>query len=307
MKTMKRWRTCFAATVLLLGGRVALAQQTPAMASAGEIFNQSKWEEAAAAYTAITAKDPKNGAAWQNLGECLLQEHKHKEAVAAFEQAIAAGFRPVLNQVNVARVYGDAKDRAKALVELQKVIDSGNGGRMRPVVLSSSEFAQWKDDAEFQKLVKEMAPCRSQEYRQFDFWVGDWDVHTPNGPSVGHNVVTLEQDGCLLVEHWTASSGGQTGTSFNYYDVRDKKWHQLYLDNSGNAGAFPAMAGNLAEGKMVLLTDEKQVPASRWTWYVLGPGRVRQMAEQSSDGQKTWNIVWDSVYEKVGAGAPSSK
>ena len=58
---------------------------------------------------------------------------------------------------------------------------------------------------------------------------------------------------------------------------------------------------------MVLLTDEKQVPASRWTWYVLGPGRVRQMAEQSSDGQKTWNIVWDSVYEKVEAAAPSSK
>jgi Tetratricopeptide repeat len=307
MKTMKRWQTCFAATVMLVGGSVVVAQQTPAMASAGELFNQSKWEEAAAAYRAITVKEPKNGAAWQNLGECLLQEHHHEEALAAFQQAIAAGFRPVLNQVNVARVYGDAKDRAKAVTELQKVIDSGNGGRMRPVVLSSSEFAQWMGDAEFQKLVEKMAPCRSPEYRQFDFWVGDWDVHAPNGPSVGHNVVTLEQDGCLLVEHWTASSGGQTGTSFNYYDVRDKKWHQLYLDNSGNAAAFPAMAGNLAEGKMVLLTDEKQVPASRWTWYVLGSGRVRQMAEQSSDGQKTWNIVWDSVYEKVEAAAPSSK
>jgi len=129
----------------------------------------------------------------------------------------------------------------------------------------------------------------------------------PNGPSVGRNVVTLEQDGCLLVEHWTALNGGQTGTSFNYYDVRDKKWHQLYLDNSGNAGAFPAMAGNLVDGKMVLLTDEKQMPVSRWTWYVLGPGKVRQMAEQSNDGQKTWRIVWDSVYEKVEAGASSSK
>ena len=307
MKTMKRWQTCFAATVMIVSGSVVAAQQTPTMASAGELFNQSNWEEAAAAYRTITVKEPKNGAAWQNLGECLLQEHKHKEAVSAFKHAIAAGFRPVLNQVNVARVYGDAKDHAKALVELQKVIDSGNGGRIRPVVLSSTEFAQWKDDAEFQKLVEKMAPCRSPEYRQFDFWVGHWDVRAPNGPSVGHNVVTLEQDGCLLVEHWTASSGGQTGTSFNYYDVRDKKWHQLYLDNSGNAGAFPAMAGNLVDGKMVLRTDEKQMPVSRWTWYVLGPGKVRQMAEQSSDGQKTWNIVWDSVYAKAEAGASPSK
>jgi hypothetical protein len=307
MKTMKRWQTFFVATVMVVRGSVAVAEQTPTMASAGELFNQSKWEEAAAAYIAITAKEPKNGAAWQNLGECLLQERKHEEAVAAFEHAIAVGFGPVLNQVNVARVYGDAKDRAKALAELQKMIDSGSGGRMRPVVLASIEFAQWKDDAEFQKLVEKMAPCRSPEYRQFNFWVGDWDVHAPNGPSVGRNVVTLEQDGCLLVEHWTALSGGQTGTSFNYYDVRDKKWHQLYLDNSGNAGAFPAMAGNLVDGKMVLLTDEKQMPVSRWTWYVLGPGKVRQMAEQSNDGQKTWSIVWDSVYEKVEAGASSSK
>jgi len=307
MKTMTRWQTCFTAMVMVVSGSVLIAQQTPTMDSAGELFNQSKWEEAAAAYGAITAKEPKNGAAWQNLGECLLKAHKHEEAVAAFEHAIAAGFRPVQNQVNVARVYGDAKDRAKAMVELQKMIDSGTGGRMRPVVLSSIEFAQWKDDAEFQKLVEKRAPCRSPEYRQFDFWVGDWDVHAPNGPSVGHNVVTLEQDGCLIVEHWTASSGGQTGTSFNYYDVRDKKWHQLYLDNSGNAGAFPAMAGNLVDGKMVLLTDEKQMPVSRWTWYVLVPGKVRQMAEQSNDGQKTWSIVWDSVYEKVEAGASSSK
>jgi hypothetical protein len=304
---MKRWKTCFAVMVMVVSGSVVDAQQTPTMASAGELFNQSKWEEAAAAYRAITAKEPKNGAAWQNLGECLLQEHKHRDAVAAFEHAIAAGFRPVLNQVNVARVYGDAKNRAKALAELQKAIDSGNGGRIRPVVLSSMEFAQWKDDAEFQKLVEKMAPCRSPEYRQFDFWVGDWDVSAPNGPSVGHNVVKLEQDGCLLVEHWTASSGGQTGTSFNYYDVRDKRWHQLYIDNSGDAGAFPAMAGNLVDGKMVLLTDEKQTPVSRWTWYVLEPGKVRQMAEQSSDGQKTWNIVWDSVYAKGEAGAFASK
>jgi hypothetical protein len=141
--------------------------------------------------------------------------------------------------------------------------------------------------------------CQSPEYRKFDFWVGDWDVHSPNGgPTIGHNLVTVEQDGCLIIEHWKASTANQTGTSFNYYDVRDKKWHQLYLDNSGNAGAFPAMAGNLAKDKMVLISDASQSTVFRWTWYVLEPGKVRQMAEQSSDGQKTWKITWDSVYVK---------
>src|SRR5271169_1407053 len=74
MKTMRRWQTRFAAMLMVVGGSVVVAQQTPTMASAGELFNQSKWDEAAAAYSAITMKEPKNGAAWQNLGECLLQE-----------------------------------------------------------------------------------------------------------------------------------------------------------------------------------------------------------------------------------------
>jgi tetratricopeptide repeat protein len=310
-KMSELWRTCFAATIIclcsLIGGGATVAQQTAAMEKANELFNQSKWEEAGAAYKALTENDSGNGAAWQNLGECLLQRHKDPEAAAAFEHAIATQYRVALNQVNLARAYADAKEPTKALAELEKVVDSGKGGQMRPVVLSSSEFTQWKDDAEFQKLVEKMAPCRSAEYRQFDFWVGDWDVQAPNGASVGHNLVTLEQEGCLLVEHWTASSGGQTGTSFNYYDVRDKKWHQLYLDNSGNAGAFPAMAGSLVDGKMVLLTDETQKTVWRWKWYVLGPGKVRQMAEQSSDGEKTWSVVWDSVYVKIQGAANGSK
>jgi len=123
-------------------------------------------------------------------------------------------------------------------------------------------------------------------------------VRSPAGPVVGTNDVTLEQEGCLIVEHWKSSEGVQTGSSFNYYDIRVMKWHQLYIDNSGNAGTFPAMAGTLQEGKMVLLTDEKDGTVSRWTWYTVKPGEVRQMAEQTTDGGKHWNTTWDSTYLK---------
>jgi hypothetical protein len=300
MRDWRRWRA--SALLALVSFSTRATQQSPEMTRAGELLNASKWVEAEAAYRTIIAREDGNGAAWSNLGESLLQQHKRPEAIEAFEKAIAAGFRPVLNQINVARVYGDAKDKPKVLAELQKVVASGAGGQMRPLVLSSAEFASLKGDSDFQKLLDAMLPCRTPEYHQFDFWIGQWDVYAPDsGPLVGHNSVTAEQDGCLLVEHWTASSGGQTGTSFNYYDVRDRKWHQVYIDNSGNAGAFPAMAGNLAQGKMVLLTDRETKPLSRWTWYVLEPGKVRQMAEQSSDGGKTWAITWDSVYVKAGS------
>jgi len=284
--------------VSLFSAATARGQQAPAIQAANELFQQSKWSDAAKAYTDITVRDPKNGPAWTNLGESLLQLHKPEASAQAFQHAIQAGFRPVLNQVNAARAYAEAHDRAKVLTLLQQVVDSGNGGRMRPIILSSTEFSSLSGDPDFQKLLDQMRPCTTAEYRQFDFWVGDWDVQVQGQPA-GHNLVTLEQDGCLLVEHWKASTGGQTGTSFNYYDVRDKKWHQLYLDNSGNAGAFPAMAGDLVGDKMILVTDPKVSPVSRWTWYVVGPGKVRQMAEQSTDGQKTWSVIWDSIYVKT--------
>jgi hypothetical protein len=41
---------------------------------------------------------------------------------------------------------------------LQKVFDSGYGGQLRPLVISSPEFAVWKDDPEFTALVEKMAP-----------------------------------------------------------------------------------------------------------------------------------------------------
>jgi tetratricopeptide repeat protein len=295
---MARFRVFSLVFLCLCFSLVAAAQQSPAMQAASELFNQSRWPEAAKAYADITLREPQNGAAWTNLGESLLQQHKAEAAAEAFQHAIRAGFRPVLNQVNVARAYADTHDRAKVLAILQQVVDSGNGGRLRPIILSSTEFSSMTGDADFQQLLDKMRPCTSAEYRQFDFWIGDWDVQV-QGQSAGHNLVTLEQDGCLLVEHWKASTGGQTGSSFNYYDVRDKKWHQLYIDNSGNAGAFPAMDGSLVGGKMVLYTDGKVSPVSRWTWYVVAPGKVRQMAEQSADGQKTWNITWDSIYVKT--------
>src|SRR5262249_27132971 len=102
---MARFRTlCILSCIsLLISVSAAHAQQSPAMQAAGELFNQSKWPEAAKAYTDITAKDPRNGAAWTNLGESLLQQHKPEAAVDAFQHAVKAGFRPALNQVNIAR------------------------------------------------------------------------------------------------------------------------------------------------------------------------------------------------------------
>src|SRR5436190_24339821 len=43
--------------------------------------------------------------------------------------------------------------------------------------------------------------CDAPEYRQFDFWAGEWDVTSAaNGSAAGTNSVTRTLDGCVLQE-----------------------------------------------------------------------------------------------------------
>src|SRR5215212_10231140 len=91
-------------------------------------------------------------------------------------------------------------------------------------------------------------PCQSSEHRQFDFWVGHWDVFGPAGKKVGENTIELIGDGCALLEQWTGN-GGSTGKSLNIYDKVDRRWHQTWVDNSGT---LLMLAGQLVGRSMVM-------------------------------------------------------
>ena len=75
--------------------------------------------------------------------------------------------------------------------------------------------------------------CNSAAHRQFDFWVGDWTV-TDSARTVtyGSNLVTREEAGCLVHEHWAGSKGG-TGQSFNFHEPRTGKWEQVWVAAGG--------------------------------------------------------------------------
>ena len=142
--------------------------------------------------------------------------------------------------------------------------------------------------------------CKGAVHRQFDFWVGDWDVTTQDGKPAGKNVIKVIQDGCALQENWTGASGG-TGTSINY--VNGGRWHQLWVSNRGDA--FPLeMSGGLQGAAMVMTgdyvrPDGKRVKA-RMRWQPLEQG-LRQIWENSEDGGVTWTTVFDGVYKRASA------
>ena len=56
--------------------------------------------------------------------------------------------------------------------------------------------------------------CASPEYRQFDFWLGDWDVFDMGSTNrTAHVRVESILDGCVLREHYEDGSG-TVGESF---------------------------------------------------------------------------------------------
>lgn len=140
--------------------------------------------------------------------------------------------------------------------------------------------------------------CQAAEYRQFDFWVGEWAVTTPQGKPAGSNRIERIIGGCVLQEHWSSSNGGD-GTSLNMWSAADGLWHQVWMDAGGN---MLELAGKL-EGTRMVLTGTHPTPGKpgvltteRVTWTPLEGGAVRQLWEASADGGKTWTTQFDGLY-----------
>ena len=89
--------------------------------------------------------------------------------------------------------------------------------------------------------------CPAEVRRQFDFWVGNWDV-TVGGKPAGENRIERILEGCALLENWSGA-GGMSGKSLNFYDPPAQQWHQTWVDDRGGS---LGLDGTFAGGSMVL-------------------------------------------------------
>jgi len=141
--------------------------------------------------------------------------------------------------------------------------------------------------------------CDAAEFRQFDYWVGDWVVTHISGREVGRNSIQLEQKGCVAVERWTSIDGG-TGVSMNFYDTVARAWTQVWI----SPGIVLTMKGGLVDGAMVLegplhYVKDGRATLLRGTWTPLPDGRVRQHFVESADQGKIWVDWFDGYYSRL--------
>lgn len=149
-----------------------------------------------------------------------------------------------------------------------------------------------------QEAAAQEAPCQGPEHRQFDFWIGDWEVRGASSDRLaGTNEISTILGGCVLLESYTTPTGYQ-GQSFNAYDPATGMWHQTWVDNTGLV--LKIDGGLDDEGRMVLtgpgVDQQGNEILNRITWTPHEDGSVQQTWATSADDGATWNTVFDGIY-----------
>lgn len=134
--------------------------------------------------------------------------------------------------------------------------------------------------------------CTTPEYRQFDFWIGDWDVfERGTSRKAADVVVKTDLQGCAITEEYRDESG-LLGKSTSSYDSRTKTWQQTWTTNHGE---LLVVHGTLRGGVMTLegwLHSGTAESLVRAIW-APEPDGVHHAAERSADGGKTWTSWFD--------------
>ncbi len=140
--------------------------------------------------------------------------------------------------------------------------------------------------------------CSGPEHRQFDFWLGDWQVTDTTGAHLGENAITRVASGCGLLESWKSGRSGYEGNSLNWYDEGTGQWKQVWV----GLDLYLTLSGGIEGDRMVLsgerITDDGMV-VDRITWIPLDDGRVRQLWDTSKNGGVTWEPAFDGIYARV--------
>ena len=146
------------------------------------------------------------------------------------------------------------------------------------------------------------SPCTSNPvYRQFDFWIGDWEAYGLNGKKAGDSKIELILDSCIVLENWKSAGSNYSGKSFNTFNSTTAQWQQTWVDNMG--GTTEYLEGRFDNNRMMFLTkpfsfSKDTMATRRLSFYKLSDDKVRQHGEITKDNGATWKTEYDLEYRR---------
>ncbi|MCB9649511.1 MAG: hypothetical protein H6730_23360 [Deltaproteobacteria bacterium] len=218
------------------------------------------------------------------------------EAMAAYEAGWSGGAVLTAQQrIRAAVAAHHAGDDGAAFVWFERALA---GGAPEPVLRKLPFMAPLVADPRWAEVAARYAHrCQSEAHRGLDFWLGEWTVRTRDGEVAGTNVITRDLGGCRVLERWRGATGGQ-GSSVNWYDPAEGRWHQLWLDEGGNSIHY--VGGPGPQGEMVLMGDKVLPDGTRLKSRMRlapEPEGVHQLIELSPDGRR-WQPWFEASYRR---------
>ncbi len=144
--------------------------------------------------------------------------------------------------------------------------------------------------------------CDTPESRQFDFWLGDWDLrYTDEGkPGTSRNHVTKVLDGCAVLEEFSGAPGTRLdGRSMSTFDRASRQWKQTWVDNTASYLDF---TGGMVDGRMILAREAKVGSGTvlqRMVFQDIRRDSLTWLWQRSTDGGKTWTTQWEIAYTRA--------
>jgi hypothetical protein len=136
--------------------------------------------------------------------------------------------------------------------------------------------------------------------RQLDYWLGNWKIGADGSSGNAHSSVTLALDKCLVVENW---DGGRRhyGQNVFCYSADDKSWYGMFADNEGRVHVFTSgkVSSGSAEFEGTSRGANGETLLNRVKVVRLGPDKVEQTWEKSSDNGVTWSVVFRGEYSRA--------
>ncbi len=148
-------------------------------------------------------------------------------------------------------------------------------------------------------------PCSGPQYRQFDFWLGEWEAFGPNGQKAGDSKVSLILDSCIILEEWTSATVTRglryAGKSFNTWNAATRQWQQTWVDNAGGSNEY--LLGKFEDNKIIYRSspfpfNKDTMAIRKMTFTNLSPVKLRQHGEISKDNGLTWSTEYDLEYRR---------
>lgn len=140
------------------------------------------------------------------------------------------------------------------------------------------------------------AACSSAEHRQMDFWLGRWAARDKAGQLLGHQLIELNEQGCVLQEWWRGNGyENGAGTSLSMYDQKRKLWNHSWFSARGN---LLSIEGGWNGSAMVMTGYYQNADGirelHRTQWQPLPDGRVYQFWQSSVDGGLNWTTIHEA-------------